>query len=262
MANFFKNKAKLILIIYLILIAALIIYSLAFMTMYNHVHVIYKVDDITKEISFPSSSSYNIASTKVSNYYAQVYFASATSLPTGLTTGAGGFVKNYGQTVFNYTMALNSYNELLVVVGIVSLVAVAFMFIFANSSRRIYYTSNVVIGVVAPLVVAVMSLIAMIQSFGVMSQFSENETLFKTVSVLMNPVNQSETASSMLINKTGDEILEMASGVNVTGILVAMLISIVLIGYSVFVTIFTFGKYKKTEKERKEIIERAVAAND
>jgi len=258
MANFFKNKAKIILIVYLILIAAFMIYALSFMSMYCNIHVAYRVTD--GDISFPYIMNVQFSSTKVSNYYAQVYFLSATSLPTGLESGS--FVQKYAQTVYDYNLTLNAFNDLLIAVGIVSFAAVAFLFIFSNNSRRIYYKSNVVIGVIAPLVIIVMALIAMIQSFGVMSTFTQNETLFKTVSVVMDPAKQGETASSILLTKSGDEILEMASSVNVSGMLVAMLLSIILIGYSVFVTIFTFTKYKKTEKERKEIIERAVAAND
>lgn len=260
MANFFKNKAKIVLFIYAILIAAFIIYALAFMTMYSNIHVMYRVNSTTGAITFPSLMTTQMKSTKVSNYFAQVYFTNANALPEGLTKGS--FVANYAQTVYDYNIALNNFNDFLIVVGIVSLVALAFLFIFSNNSRRIYYSSNVVVGVIAPLVVIVMSLIAMIMSFGVMGEFTNNETLYKTVSILYDSKNQSMSASNILNNMPADEFLAQASSVNITGMLVAMLLSIVLIGYSVFVIIFTFIKYKRTEKERKEIIERAVAAND
>lgn len=259
MANFFKNKAKVILLIYLILIAAFIIYGLAFMTMYSNIHVIYKVSE-AGEISFPTAMNVQMKSTKASNYFTNLYFNNSNNLPDGLIKGS--FVANYAQTVYDYNIALNNYNDYLIVVGIVSLIAVAFMYIFSNNSRRIYYKSNVVIGVIAPLVVLVMSLVAMIISFSVMSGFTQNETLYKTVSILYDTKYQSMSASATLRNMPADEFLELASGVNVVGILISMLASIVLIGYSVFVSIFTITKYKKTEKERKEIIERAVAAND
>ena len=258
MASFFKNKSKIVFLIFGILIAAYIIYAMAFMTSYSHIHVIFKVAEGTGEISFPYLSG-KIGSTNVSNLYPQLYFMQSQSIPAGLESGS--FVLKYARTIYDFNNDLNSFNDYLVAVGIVSLVGLAFFAIFSNTSRRIYYKSNLIIGFIVPLVIIVMSFIAIILSVNLMAAFSENETLYKVVSVLQNPFYQSETEFSSLI-KADCDILSYAGNTNLLGLIVSMLFSILLVAYSVFIAIFTALKYKKTGKERGEIIERAVTAND
>ncbi len=256
MASFFKNKSKIVFLIFGILIAAFMIYAMSFMTAYSHIHVVYKIEDGI--ISFPTTSG-KIPSTNVANLYINRYFNNSQSIPAGLIGGS--FVETYAKTIYDFNNSLNAFNDFLVAVGIVSIVALAVMFIFSNNSRRIYYKSNLIVGVLASLTIIVMSIIAIAWTFTLMGQFNENETLYKVVSVIQNPVNQGQQAYSTLI-KPDCDILSMASGTNVIGFVVAMLFSLVLAGFAVFVIVFTIGKYKRTANERKEIIERAVAAND
>lgn len=259
MANFFKNKAKLFLIIYLILIGATIIFGLAFMTSYANIHVVYKLDNGVFD-GFGEGQGVIITSTGVSNIYAIRYFNNAQVTSDNLIIHSRQFLDEYAYTVYDFEQALNSFNTYFLIAGLVSLASIAVLFITANSSRRIYYKSNLIAGMIVPLIVSILMLVAMIQLFGLIATFSANQDLFIATSALMNPIMKSEILDELYDD--WELVKQYGSDANVATLVVALIVSIVVIAYSFFVAIFSIRKYKKDEKERNEIIERAATAND
>lgn len=163
---------------------------------------------------------------------------------------------DYAMVVYEYRNELNAYNDLLFTFGLISLVALVFLYIFANHSRRIYYKSNLFAGVILPLVPLVFSVIMIVNVLDLMGTFNDNYDLFNFVSVLQNNVT-----SGNAYDWSMPTIMDAYSCSSLTFIL-TMVYFIVVIVYSLFVTIYSVYRYKSCAKERAEIIDRAVANND
>ena len=258
MAKLFKNKAKIILIFYLIVIAVLFVYGLFFMTSYHDVHIAYRYDsDGIMEIT--ERSSFN--SEKITNEQLYLYFNSASDLPDDLENVAKA---KFGESdeaykIYDFNQQLNAVNEYIIVISIVSLVLCALFFVFSNNNRRIYYKSNLVVGIIIPLIVVVLSIVGIVLTIASISTLNADLNLYKVAAAMTN---------SSSLNYVGDAltdwnvVLENSTSVNSVSLIVGIVVFILVIAYSIFVSVFTINKYKQTGKEREEIISRAVTAND
>jgi hypothetical protein len=253
-----KNKSKLILIFYLIVLAILFIFGLFFMTNYQSVHIAYKYDtdgvmSITERSSFTSET--------VTNEKLYRYFASATDLPEDLTNvkkNAFG-TSAYATQIYDFNKQLNGYNEYIIVASIICLALCALFFVFSNNSRRIFYKSNLIVGILIPLVISVLSIVGIVFMISSISALNANLNLYRATSAMM-----SSSAGNYIEEALEDWNVVLANSTNVNSatFIFGIIIYIAVIAYSLFVSIFTIRKYKQTGKEREEIISRAVTAND
>lgn len=157
-------------------------------------------------------------------------------------------------TVYNFEQNLNSTNNLIMYFGIVVILAVALLYLFQNSNRKIYYKTNVFISVVATLGVIVFGVIVMLQIFGLMGDLAAHQTLYNTVALLQDTATKADVLA-------GADIAAM-SYVNSTTLVAYMLGIIVVMVYGFFLMFLTFSKFRRTKERRMEILSKAVENND
>ena len=187
-------------------------------------------------------------------------------------TGTG-YNKSYGfkydvlDNLRKFRDKLDDYNDLILAYGIVSLICFAILLVLSNHSRKIYYKSNLIFGIIVPAVNIAFAIILIISAFSLMNNLSnsENVAIYNVVSTLNN---SSVAAKNVRVTDTDAANLQslqnIASHFNINS---ATIIGyIVFFGltaaYNVFLIVFAFLKYKDTEKERNETLEKARLAGE
>ena len=143
MKSFLTKNAKLIYFIYGVLLAAVLISALFFMTQYRYIRVNYDLK--WGEVLFSETSSMN----KTNQTYLYDFF---------YNNNVGGYTgdfNKYARIVFDFKNSLDAFNDLIVTFSIIGLICFAGLLICANHSRKVYYKSNLILGIVFPLVVIV-----------------------------------------------------------------------------------------------------------
>jgi hypothetical protein len=159
------------------------------------------------------------------------------------------------EVIYAYYLKLQDVNSLLFTSTIVSAIAVAIMFVFSNNSRRIFYKSNLIVGVAAPALVAVLALVTAIKNTLLIGGLNENLSLLRAMDFAVN-----NSSNSHLIT----DITLVTENLNITAatFIVVDIFLAALIGYSVFMALYSVKRYNVCAEERKEIIERAVSSNE
>ena len=156
--------------------------------------------------------------------------------------------------IYTTYIALNTVNQLLLYFTIVSAVMFASLFIASNHSRRIYYASNYVIGIVAPAVVAVFALVVAVFNTLLIPVISNNHLLLNA----MDYVCSNNSASYI---KDINLILNHNVVNSTTLILVDVLLA-AIIGYCAYLITYAIKRYNICAAERDEIIAKAVSNNE
>ncbi len=293
--KFLDKNAKLLIAVYIVILAFVVLFACYFMTQYQNIHVAYAIEKGVLKFEpnhtiysdgpqnefvfafFSTGKSFGLSnwSTDTTNPYWSImdshyeqyvkdfeqtlstplpkYFFNTVEIEEGVT---------YAQYVYNFNKGMNNFNDSLIVYSLVSICFVALLFLFGNHSRKIYYNSNLVIGVVSPLAVIIYSVKMLIDNFTLLSMFNEHNDILKIVSVLINP-NTSASDAVSYMNKGGyARILEAASDINASTFYIAAAIFGLVCVMSLIVMVYTIYRYKSTAKRRQEVIERAVQNND
>ena len=271
MADFMKNKAKLIFIIYGIIVALIIVGAIFYMTYVTNVHIAYVngVDGVefTRDSMFNSTRATNSA---LFSYFrnnsdaASPFYAAQLAQNFEAIEGEVGShnILNYGvdgvsfaRTIYNFQISMSSFNTMLLVFGIVSLIAFAIMMVFSNHSRKVYYKSNLYIGVLMPLLVVILSIVALIMNFTLLGNFNKNYDLYRVTSYLQDPA-----IAAIDKAKLNSNYGIVSNGIDQFGpfgyVLVTIILAIVIIA-SVFMIVYTVYRYKECAKRRSDILERA-----
>ncbi len=273
MANFLKNKSKWIILTYAIILSLVLLYALVYMTNFADVHVYYS-KNTDGVISFSAQNTLTINSSQNGQLFK--YFQNlAVNVSTGKTadypnplysligkhSGGTTFVDSgLAQIVYDFQTDMSEYNDQLIVYFCVCIVLFACMLIASNQSRKVYYISNLVVGITVPLAVTVYTIIMMVKNFALMGTFNDNVDLFKAVAYLQD---QNVTVSDKVVSyKDWSQIEDATTSVNSTVFIIGTILFIVLIVYSVLLIVYTVYRYKECSKRRAEIIERAAKAND
>lgn len=262
MAKFLKSKAKLITLIYLVIVSLIFLYAVTFMTKYAHIHVFYGINGSAIEFKNTSTLTINQQSNSaLFRYFQNINSSNPLYSLLGGSTGSNAFVTSgLAQKVYDFQMDMNKFNDQLIVYGCVSVVLLICMFVASNHNRKIYYKSNLIIGVAVPAGITIYTIIMLVKELSLLKRFNENSKLFRTVSYLQNgnysvkEKNQSVNDWKMVMDKTKD--------VNNLTFILGIVLFIVIIIYSVFMIVYTFYRFKECSKRRAEIIERAAKAND
>ncbi len=168
--------------------------------------------------------------------------------------------KTIAQMIYDFQLEVSSVNSFIIVVGVISLICFAIMLIFSNQSRRVYYKSNLYVGLGMPLIVIIFTIIGLVKNFSVMGTFNANKDLFRIVSFLQDPEIDVATKAKACSNY--NIILERSSKFGATGFYLAMAAFIILAIYSVLMMVYTVYRYKECAKRRSDILERAANKND
>ncbi len=242
--KFLTNHSKIFYIIFIALVGALLISATVYASNYVHIHVFYDISNGTKVVSSDLSNSvgYN-------NEYLYAFFEDGKLVANGYSNN----FDTYVPVVLEFQDKLNAFNTLFVSLEFACVACIAILFVLANHSRRIYYNSNLVGGILIPLAVIVMNLVLLFQNLSLMGIFNKNYELFNIVAVLQNP-----KYGYLADQKSGLDGISQWFNCNSITFIVYMSLFIVVIAYSAFMAIYSILKYKATAEERKNILEKVV----
>lgn len=184
--------------------------------------------------------------------------------------------------LLSFRQSLDTYNLLILIYAIVSLVSLGILMILSNHSRKIYYKANVIGGIALPLVNVIFALILIIMGVVLIGSLSNptNNAIYNVVSSLQNTKNipngiyrcvvayTDETYTAVDAARTDVENMKYVSsivkGFNINpATLVGYIIFFSLTAaYNVFLMIYSVVKYKATTKERNETLEKARLAGE
>lgn len=255
MSKFLTNKAKYIYFALGIMMFIVLIGALLYMTQYAHIHV-YFTRSAKNVISFAADTEDALNN---SNQVLYDFFARTTDTTFGAGVNFGNSIgDNLATTVYNFQVAMSSFNNLILTFSIVGLICFAGLIVLSNHNRKIYYTSNLVGGIVLPAITGVFSIVMIVKNLILMNTFNDNYELFNRVSVLQNP--DTKTAAGKQIDNI-QYLKDLYSCDSTTFIIFTVLFSIVCL-YSLFLVGYAVYRYKASADEREKIIEKAVLNND
>jgi hypothetical protein len=244
MTDFLKKRSKLVVLSYGIVLALLVVGMLLFMINLANVHVAYTVSDgiisIDEGAQLPATEMYNTAFFNYFNNSATNYGYTATDA---------------AQKVYDFQIAMSSLNNYLLACVCVAYICFAIMLIVGNHNRNVYYKSNLAAGILMPLVVIIMSLIALIRNFGMLGNFNENYDLYRATSFLMDPKVEDIVKESAINNN--QILLDNSTRCNSLGFTIVTITTIIVIIYSALMIAYTVYRYKESTKRRNDILERA-----
>lgn len=259
MKNYNKNS-KLFYMIFLGLGFGLLILAIVYMTQYSNLFL-YKTNS-----GFGSDPDGNIQN----NTHWLAFLANPTGdsvveqikvllgLPTGIATDTSTATAAFTQScpiIREYYEGIQKVNWTIFYFAISSLVLVAIGFLFSNHSRRIYYKSNLVIGVFISLAIIAFGLLCVVTNTSLISGMNEHHTLLNTLDYI---------CSSALhgADITDPNFILGINSINPTTIIVTDIYLAVVIGYAAFMLVYTIRRYNDCEAERKDIIAKAVSLDE
>lgn len=242
MNNLSKNTQKILFMAFGILMFAALIFSVAYNTEYAHIKVIFSKTNGVLEIN-PGSTMADLGQTNNTLY---------SFILENHPELAWDEIK---MVIYNYQCDMSSLNTFFVYFAIVGIVCFAAMLICSNHSRRIYYKSNLVAGIAAPLVTIVMAVVCIVRNISMMGVFNANYQIFNEVSVIQNP-----RTTQTDLKKGYEYISTLYPASSMTYILFTVLFAVIII-YSVVLMVLSIKKYKSTTELRNEVIRRAVENN-
>lgn len=293
--KFLNKNAKLFIAVYVVLLALVVLFACYFMTQYQNIHVAYainngvikfepthtiytngpsneylfayftagKADGLSNYSSDTTNPYWDVMSQYHNTYVANFEFSLSNPLPpyffSNVEIEPG---VTYAQYVYNFSKSMNAFNDELIRYSLICIVLVSLLFLFGNHSRNIYYGSNLVVGVLSPLVVIAYTAVMMIKNFKLLSMFSEHNDILRIVSVLVAPNITINDAKAYMSNGGYEKIMEASSNINGSTFYISTVIFALVFVVSVLVMVYTIYRYKSTAKRRQEVIERAVQNND
>ena len=255
------SKMKVFHLIMLCIAGVIIISALPFKTQYSNIYV-----NVATTIEEASGDTQNAS---ISSDQAQLFNLFERTTASGFVDNNGAEFKHdfnqYKVQVYEFQKDLNSVNDWILWYGIFALIGVAFLYIFSNNSRKVYYKSNVIASACFTILMLVLGMITLIKNISAMSDFSANSNLYNIVSVMQNQ-DYSNTAFQYAVPNSASatpsvEYLFEKFDCNVTTFIVYDIILVAVMAYSVFLFILSITKYNAT-RERRQELEKVVALND
>lgn len=250
MTDFLKNRSKLVVMLYAVVLALIVLAALLFMINLANVHIAYTVDSAGVKSIDPDSQ---FSSTQMYNSMFFEYFDFS-------DTTFGYDAYDAAEKIYDFQIAMSSFNTFLIVYAVIAYIAFAIMLIFSNHSRKVYYKSNLFAGILMPFIIIVFGIISLIRNFGLLANFNENYDLYRLTSFLMDPKIQDGTKT--LAQEDYNIVLENSTRCNSLGFTIATVACVIVIIYSALMIVYTIFRYKECAKRRNDILERAANNND
>ena len=252
--KFLTNHSKFIYLAFGVVVGVAILLGLLYATAYADVHVYYN-PTVSGGVEFGSTAGGPLTGSSNVNLYD--FFSSAKQAADPQFVAAyGTSFEPHAKTVYDFQVLLSKTNTNILVFEVISLVCFALLLVLANHSRRVYYKSNLIGGVVLPLVVIVLNIVLLVSNLNVMGAFEQHKELFNITAVLQN--------SSTGIYASQQDYTYMKGQMNITSLsfILYTVLFVVVILVSIFVLVYAILKYKYTAKDREEILKKAVQKND
>lgn len=233
--EFLIKKSKLIHIIYGVLCFAIILSAVIFMTQYSNVRV----------LTTTTSGVVELSSAGINKNFTDFY--AFNNLPD---------VEGDMWKVYNFQQDLNDFNNLILYFGVAAFALFAVLMIVGNQSRKVYYLSNLVVGIVVPSVVAILSIVLLSLNSGFIGKFNDNKQVYELASLLCEDRNGLMYSQYKLEN-----LLPLSNCNTLTFALYDVFFVIVLV-VSLAMVAYAIYRYISSSKKRAEIIARAVSENE
>ncbi len=220
MTQFLKKNAKLFYILFAVFSFVFIIIACLFMTNYNRIAV---------------------------EYTQEFLISGKPTILTGLNTFCKKTGFDYAELyglMFDVNANLQAANNMVLYLGVVSLIMVAVMFICANATRKKYYISNLVSGIACPSVCIIMGIVAIAFMAVCVGDINVNYDTLNWAS-LANSDNYNE-AATMYLNNPNDT---SAFYVNSTPLIIYIVIVVLFIVASGALIAYNVFRYLDTKKE-------------
>lgn len=238
MTQFLKKNAKLIYILFGVMCAAIVIIACIFITPYNGTAVAYNQDYLNGvETGLLETNSGLFAFTTVAGYNFYDVF--------------------YEMFIFN--QGLQTVNNTILYTGIISLIMFAAMMICANGSRKKYYISNLVSGIVCPAICIVMSIITMVLAVVAIIPLFDPEMyeMLNWCAIGNNNEGYLQAIEAYTAQDTS------GFTVTITPVILLCVYFVIFIGANVALILYNLFRYKETQKELAQgyDVEKVVGAN-
>lgn len=157
---------------------------------------------------------------------------------------------DYYQTLFQFNRKLQDANNMLVTLGVVSLVTFAAMLICSNMTRKKYYISNIVSGVAGPTINIVFAVITLVLNFICLGPLNEKYDMLNWGALANNDrIGYATVAGWYRAGDTTHFTLN-STPLIIYGVLmiIFILVSALMIAYNVFRYLDTRKELNQTEK--------------
>jgi len=246
-----------------LIFAFFVIFSLYFMTRYAYIIVYYTVNSEGQKVysedagvmSYTNSFLFNRFWNGVFKNTGEVYSAKEGWNISKTFVDRDEFYK----FIVDYREQLNSFNTGLLWYGVIGLIVFAAMLIVGNHNRNVYYITNIIFGVICPLIMIIFGIVLLVKDLNLLSQFNENKEFWQAVSIAQNKGNDSSVQLQYrkFIQTQDIDSYYKGDTTNSTTLVMTMIFLIISIGYSIFTMVHSIRKYFATKARRQEIIERA-----
>lgn len=245
MNNYNKN-AKLIHVVYAVLIFLILILTVAYMTQYKNLFLFY-----SDSFGFSQNTTNINNNTDWKGFIQNVDNNEIVRLREmlGLTNIKSAFVDSCN-VIRNQYVKLNDVNQLLLYLTVISAICLSLLFICSNHSRRIYYHSNLVSGIVFPTIIIIFALYVGVRNTVLIKGIRENNILFNSIDYVVK-------TSSKAVHISDLNVILNHNYINSFTLIITDALLSILVGYSLFMIIYTIKRYKECSLEREEIIAKA-----
>lgn len=234
--EFLINRSKLIHIIYGVICFVLLLSAIVFMTQYVHVRVLTTVS---------TTGVVELSSGNLNKNFIDFYSLNNLGDPTADMW-----------KIYNFKQDLNNFNNLILYFGVTALVLFLVLMIVGNQSRKVYYMSNLVVGVAVPGIIAILNLVLICLNSGFYGKFNEGKDLYNMASLLVE-----EKKGIVYSQYQLDRLKPLFKCDTLTFTLYNVLFAIILV-VSLAMVAYAIYRFINSSEKRKEIIARAVSQNE
>lgn len=246
----YNKNAKLFYCIFGIISFISIICAIAYMTQYQNLFLFEGVNGIQATINADNLNNNTSWSSFISNNVGAMETLGFANSGTNMLS----IFAETSNTIYGVYQELQVVNHLLLWLGVVGLVVFAFALVMSNGSRRIYYKSNLIVGIITPAVAIVFALVVFIVNTSVFNSINSNLPLLQAMDYAVENGVTSYTASI--------EAIQSASSINIATLVIIDIFLAIFIGYSVFLMVYAIRRYQGCKTERDEIMKKAVQLNE
>lgn len=170
MSQFLKKNAKLFYILFLVFCGLFLILACVYITPYNTIAVKFNQKFLNGQVDAVYTGN-NYLENFCKNAEINKVFVSSEGVVLGSSEKLFTYMFNL---MYDFDQCMQRTNDLILRVGVISAVMVAIMMICSNHSRRKYYISNLVSGIVCPSVCIVTAAIALISNINCIGVLNAN----------------------------------------------------------------------------------------
>ena len=237
MSQFLKKNAKLFYILFAVFSFLFVILACVYITPYYTIAVKFNSDFLSGELQAVASDNLYLNTWCKKSFTYFVGDAGQT-----FSSGSDFFVYMFNM-MYDYDQQIQAANNLVLNLGVVSLVMVAIMMICSNHSRKKFYISNLVSGIVCPAVSIIMGIITLVANLSCISPLNANYITYNWGSLANQQFTYTE-AQTWIANGDTSHFSLTPMWFVVYGVIIILFIIAAgaLLAYNVY-------RYKLTKKE-------------